>query len=517
MQIRVVKSFTSVKRPVSSAQLRVDNWDDFGWQTLFQVRIFRPDGTFADLGDVKVLRVTADSPEKTTLGSPFKELPADHCSLGQRLSYYETLKALDDEIPGLAEEYLTAMHDAAVFPAIGGHYRHSAGFQTSLLRENTASVALEQARSVMRDGVTSAATGGLEFVYDLPGNDEYLAFNFGGSDDLPDRIQAVIGYNGVGKTRLLASIGMVAAAREADRLNTDTIEKYGSFIGVSPAISAVICVSYSAFDDFELPTHMASASKGRPALGTSYTYCGLRKQVHRGEDRPFDDEIEDADESLLKSIDEISREFQDRRTEAVRKLRLDHLEEIFEPVLREPSFDLQGPLPALDAGKGAWRRALGRLSTGHKIVLHILVHLCAKLEQRSLVLLDEPEMHLHPPLVAALLSAVQKALALNDSFAIVATHSPVVAQEIPGHQVMVLRRIRSASAVDSPKIETFGEDIGLLTSEIFNLDNTDSDFRRVLLDLAARYSLSDIEPLFSRGLSAQARMTILAEQARQAR
>jgi len=56
--------------------------------------------------------------------------------------------------------------------------------------------------------------------------------------------------------------------------------------------------------------------------------------------------------------------------------------------------------------------------------------------------------------VAALLSSVQVALEVNDSFAVISTHSPVVVQELPGRNVLLLRRAGNLARVEAPEIET---------------------------------------------------------------
>jgi predicted ATPase len=311
-------------------------------------------------------------------------------------------------------------------------------------------------------------------------------------------MHTVIGYNGVGKTRLLASLGMILATVADERGSDEFVTQYGRLVGEFPAIAAVLSISYSAFDTFVIPR-----ARG-PLLERSYRYCGLRSVGS----------VEDVAAQLeLKGIDAIQEDFHKAREAAVRKLRESELEQIFNPLLREPSFAMAGDLPDLTATRATWRSALRRFSTGHTIVLTILVNLCAYLERRSLVLLDEPEMHLHPPLVAALLSSVHVALSVFDSFAIAATHSPVVAQEVPSSHVLLLRRAGTASTVEAPEVETFGENIGLLTSRIFHLDNSRSDFRGVLQDLARKHEVAEIDELFPHGLSSQARVVVLAEQA----
>ena len=61
-------------------------------------------------------------------------------------------------------------------------------------------------------------------------------------------------------------------------------------------------------------------------------------------------------------------------------------------------------------------------------------------EEKTLVLMDEPEEHLHPPLVAAFIRALSNLLTYRNGVGIVATHSPVIVQEVPKKCVWILRR-----------------------------------------------------------------------------
>src|SRR5690606_23174970 len=108
-------------------------------------------------------------------------------------------------------------------------------------------------------------------------------------------------------------------------------------------------------------------------------------------------------------------------------------------------------------------------STGLKIVMHAIVTLVARTERKSIVLIDEPESHLHPPLLAAYMHAVRLVLETNDAFAVIATHSPVVVQETLGRHVSIVSRIEDDVTILPPRIETYGESIGEITDEIFRL------------------------------------------------
>ncbi|MEK5757114.1 AAA family ATPase, partial [Acinetobacter variabilis] len=76
-------------------------------------------------------------------------------------------------------------------------------------------------------------------------------------------------------------------------------------------------------------------------------------------------------------------------------------------------------------------KLFGQLSSGHKIVLLILTRLVETVDEATLVLIDEPESHLHPPLLSAFMSALTELLEDRNGVAIIATHSPVVVQEVP--------------------------------------------------------------------------------------
>lgn len=47
------------------------------------------------------------------------------------------------------------------------------------------------------------------------------------------------------------------------------------------------------------------------------------------------------------------------------------------------------------------KKYLSRMSSGHAIVLFTITRLVDTVGEKSLVLLDEPEVHLHPPLLSA--------------------------------------------------------------------------------------------------------------------
>ena len=101
-----------------------------------------------------------------------------------------------------------------------------------------------------------------------------------------------------------------------------------------------------------------------------------------------------------------------------------------------------------------------------------------------MILLDEPEAHLHPPLLSAFVRCLSDLLVDRNAVAVVATHSPVVLQEVPSSCVHMLYRSGTTIDVYRPDFETFGEGVGRLTSEVFKHEVTESGFHRLLRQVA---------------------------------
>lgn len=121
-----------------------------------------------------------------------------------------------------------------------------------------------------------------------------------------------------------------------------------------------------------------------------------------------------------------------------------------------------------------------KMSSGHAIVLLIITKLVAITEEKTLILLDEPESHLHPPLLSSFMRALSDLLIKKNAVAIIATHSPVVLQEVPRSCVWRLSRFGLEAKAERFDIETFGETIGTLTKEIFGLEVNKSGFYAML-------------------------------------
>jgi len=109
-----------------------------------------------------------------------------------------------------------------------------------------------------------------------------------------------------------------------------------------------------------------------------------------------------------------------------------------------------------------------------------ITKLVEKVEEKTLVLFDEPEAHLHPPLLSAFVRALSDLLSHRNGVAVIATHSPVILQEVPSNCVYKMSRSGLKATSCRPIIETFGENVGVLTREIFGLEVSDSGYHKLL-------------------------------------
>lgn len=493
MEFRILDKFPLPSRNSRTdlVVLKRDNWDDFGFKTSFYAKLYRANGELVELGRVKILRSGQVEGKTEFDQNSFFSLDDRYCSLGQDIQYYEKLAALP---PDEHVMFLRSIRDAATDQEIASAFEGQLGWRTSLLRFGQAEHTLSKARSLF-DG-TKASTGIASFTHRSSNFHSEINFDFDDSGPLPGRCKTLIGYNGVGKTRLLADLAR-EISKVGEALETDSSN--GSLV-----FSAVIAVSYSAFDTFELPpvdesvANIFTINDNSPSnTYFGYTYCGLRR-------------LQDGYASRqLKSISEIDEELA-----SAFQLACDRdttwLEEALEDIGRDPSFGRAGLDPSDWIGKKVLpKESMDRLSAGQKIVINIVIQLAAHLRTRSLVLIDEPETHLHPPLLAALLRGTQHLLNGFDSFAIIATHSPVVLQEIPAKDVQVIDRFGGKIRVSSPRLETFGAGLGELTKEAFGLDNTVSDYRAVIRDLVRDRDIDEVESLFPLGLSSQVHALVL--------
>lgn len=249
----------------------------------------------------------------------------------------------------------------------------------------------------------------------------------------------------------------------------------------------VVSVTFSAFDPAQEPTESDStpgelrgwdsqAAHQRLPPSVAYHYIGLSKVDELGRPTGERRSHEDLRQGFSKSVAEVVAAGRvDRWIAALARLGSDphfHQSPVhgFAQDLRD-----QGAFQKQDQDRA--EALFASLSSGHAIVLLTITQLVETVAEASLVLLDEPEAHLHPPLLASFIRAVSDLLTDRNGVAIVATHSPVVLQEVPRSCVWKIGRWDRGVQPVRPEIETYGENVGILTHEVFGLEVGQSGFQ----------------------------------------
>ena len=473
MNFFVVNNSNAVSAGVkNTAYLITDSWDDYGYQTTFGLTIFDEDGVEHDLPRFKIGFVGQNTSETTreVIDNHFTELSPRYFALCHQVKFYTQI--YNDLSETCREEFLAGVNDLVRFPERIDQIEDEDVFQTSLLRSVRIDEVRDQFVSVLRGEVLLTD---FNFRFDLPSSDRFagfdLEFSVKANSTPSTNMHALIGRNGVGKTTILNS--MVRAI--AHEVETDA-----EFYTLHPLFDrqpiddgyfkTLVSVAFSPFDPFDLPPE-PDGSDGY----TPYSYIGLTS-------------IADDSGVLTKGKKELYEEFAENLAfclaESGRKKRWQQAMS----VLQSDQNFFEMDLLDLAERKGDELReharfVVGKMSSGHTIVILILTSLVARIEEKTLVLFDEPETHLHPPLLSALMRSLSQLLHSRNAVAIIATHSPVVLQEIPSSCVWKVYRERLASESRRPNIETFGENVGTLTREVFKLEVAQSGFHTVLEEL----------------------------------
>lgn len=453
--------------------LSTDYWDDFGFETKFHL-YYMQDKAKLPLGEIKIgfigqqgktdRTVVYEFSTRKIIPSAFKQLEREFFSLGQSPDFYENLYQRFGKDTTL--QLLQQLNDVSVQLDRLGKLMDEEVFTTSLLR------------SVDEWQITHQFA---QIVHGRPKLDNYyfsftfksnrVPFQITALSNPPSNVHAVIGKNGVGKTTLLNTMLLAFISEEADSPFSDREGKFseGSYSDYpleKDYFSKLIYISYSIFGQ-AIPI----------ADNKKLTYLGLKQK--------------NGDKILIKDISSLFSEFQlslgiIQSSKSLSNL----LQQVLPYFTSSYESEILDNILSTDVKKKLSEQDFSALSSGHSIVLLIVVNLIANVIEKTLVLFDEPEIHLHPPLLSALVRAVNDIVIKQNGVCIFATHSPVVLQEIPANCVHIIHREGDLVTITRPTIETFGENVSKLTHEIFGLEIRETGFYNLLSDYFQNKNLS---------------------------
>lgn len=106
------------------------------------------------------------------------------------------------------------------------------------------------------------------------------------------------------------------------------------------------------------------------------------------------------------------------------------------------------------------------------MLLNLIIEILANIRHNTLLLIDEPEVHLHPQGITELVHIIDWLCEEYSSSCIMATHSAVIIQELLSRNVIVMDRELDGSPIIRPMtLESMGENLTTITQEIFGRDN----------------------------------------------
>ena len=503
-------------RPTSVTLVLVrDKWNDFGSNTLFQTQIMRG-GNRTELGELRLMiEGQADTSaflEPRRLGSErLLDIGEKYLSLGG-YGYYSRLVSVMPE-PDLRNKLLAELHDVIYLEMQNENdpnldLRSDSTFGNSLLRASDFVRAYGNARKDLLFADLDPHKFDFTLRFQLSGFTarHSLPFCFAPAQAFPSNIQVVIGKNGTGKTQSLYHLIDGLLGRNGRRSEITKMSEESLEIEAIPPFRHIVAVSFSPFEKLPMADNLTATENAH------YTYCGLRSS-----EGPID-----LDAARRKSIDTIVSILQHDKKNLHGHIRNERPKyPILLRVLRELYGDANGirillkfvsdaVVPqlfencqtsdgsamyldveeaiAFDPNAEEIRRTISsglientivletkadnyvsHFSAGQEMFMFVVFATVANIRRESLIVLDEPELHLHPNIEVSYLRMLGVMLDMFESYAIIATHSSLIAREVPASKVLVIRTGDPVSPlVGRPSIETFGADLSKIANAVFD-------------------------------------------------
>lgn len=457
--------------------LQPDNWDDYGYQTRFNL-FFYPTTEYwsrINIGTVKILskkletdEVSEETRTKVFMPSTFSSLDQNEfCSLGQTSNYYDNLGKLAKYGTGTISphEVVTALCDICFRQDANLWWETMQAYTSSLLRFPAANIVRNDAKELIQGNTPDAHNSmifnlsSLFFVeprgYDL---------HFDGNLIFPGRINVLIGQNGVGKTKIIKDF--------AENLASFDGQQKGE--GYTPEFSKILYISTNIFDfDFHF--------LGRFSRSDTLEFIGPSAELYN--------------ERIRYALEKLEKETLPRNSKLCNTL-----EENLKFVISIPEWKpfisgvFKGQDELIDLILHAPNEAIEYLSAGQKSLLTVYAGLFRHADKQCLIFIDEPENYLHPSLLTKFIREFNILLSNRKAFSILATHSPIVVQETARRFVTIVEREGDDTFLRRPPFETFGESLENICEYLFETDFSSSHWKKVISEFV-RLGMSEDEVL----------------------
>ncbi|MBD8753825.1 ATP-binding protein [Pseudomonas coleopterorum] len=495
--------------------LSYNNWDDFGFGTTFNSAVFK-DGICLYEFALKIL-----VPGVKNTYQHFNDLVSagwngvfpppgtNYVSIPSDIVLYEVLISAVgvDE----SKRILALTRDAGLLQSNSNAEDRAAlqvilqseGWSNSLMREAGAKKAFQDGWRVFEHSAPKKIN---DFSLYLPrqnGTMQPIDFAFN-STVLPYDINVLIGPNGVGKSYSLKTlVEYWLGVGAGDPLSLNGWKPFSNH----PNISKLILVSYSPFEEFTLDLDGTQLQDK-----DAYRYFGFRHQIEEeGRKRiginrnlPSKDSVEsltkafedddafDFLETWIGKVDiiceilsgaisfdelafELDEGFSANPFETILIREIDGRRYIIPKTFSQ----VERALPNIQKTEGVVFLKEGRrvsLSSGQRLFCYIVINVVGEIKKDSMVIIDEPELFLHPKLEVEFIGLLKKINQAFNSCAVLATHSLSIARETPAKCVHVFRNLTDGLDIVHPPFETFGGDMQRISTYVFGDDSFSKPF-----------------------------------------
>lgn len=480
-------------------------WNDwFTYETEFVVEYIKSFNDTVRLGTIKIAHENMD--RVPNIPDRFEELDDSYYSLGTDSMFYEMLLEV---FPKDWDRMmiLESLKDVACNRNRLNKVRDKEPFKVSLSRGlSLHQIEVKFHKLAMGDPTKT----NYSFVYKYAADDSTKEIEIKVNEKstiLPTNVHAIIGRNGVGKSKLIARF-----LKCLERKNTDIIkisDDGSNYTGeLDSFFTQIISVNFSIFDEKLDIAENYNINDGLPFI--SITKDSTLEGYYKTR---FGEQYKDKYIEILKKL-----EFINDKGETIK---LDELDDkwvgifmvslitcferkpflwytILETLNTDPIFKQHNCKRLYDTfiefqdNKNEYLKQLynffTKLSSGHKIVILSLTKIIEFVDENVLVVIDEPELYLHPPLLSSYIRCLSILMEKRNGVAILATHSPVVLQELPKNCIYKLERTGNVLRASRPDVETFAQNISTLMYEIFGLESEESGFVKLIDDYVSDHA-----------------------------
>lgn len=524
-----------------------NNWDDYGNKTTLNASLYF-DGELLKFDFyIKVLIEGCDYTAKklddlrNNGWTGFFPIPqVNYISLPSNIEIYSIL--ISKLGTNKTKKLLSELRDAGFLKHIKQRKKanillNSKEFEGSLLRESGSIKAFEDGWRTIEKSSTEIKSFELNLLTQ-DGKTETIPYKFE-SSLLPYDINVLIGSNGIGKSYSIKSLveyWLKTGIGKPELLEKQNHTPFNS----PPNISKLILVSYSPFEEFTLDLEGNELQDKQ-----AYKYFGFRYMNNDGsiginrnlpsynsansilraiyDDNEYDfihgrvEKLLTVQQALKNAFqfDAIALELKDLSLfsdygDSLIKVNGKHYLTVDKELPSEVSESELSEACKLETGVVFIKdKNLCSLSSGQRLFTYIVINVVGELKDNSLVVIDEPELFLHPTLEIEFIALLKAVLKPFKSKAILATHSLAVVREVPSRCVHIFRDEGYGLDIVSPPFETFGGDMQRISSYVFGDKSVTKPFDDWLEEKVKEFSSDELISLLDGQINEEMTMKIL--------